>query len=113
MIQNTSFDSLTTSQIFQTYQEENEGESPKYSHLLVDQEIDMIRQNLNMPTVETEEDEKEEMRSCRQIQSDLRDFERSDEDFEGLGYKVVGGPLQRRVVMMEYDEQADIAEAKH
>ena len=61
---NTSFDSMGTDQIFMTYAEneqkyinEETDHDIKKNHILIDEEINKIKENLRMPTTETEEDE--------------------------------------------------------
>jgi hypothetical protein len=113
--QNTSFDSMGTDQIFMTYVEnemKEESDSVNQNHILIDQEINQIRQNLRLPTNETEEDHDENQNVYM-----VKEFEyhgnKVEDDGEHAGGKSVFNPLSRKLAVMEYDSHADIAEAKH
>jgi len=116
--QNTSFDSMGTDQIFMTYVEnEHNGDTiqqeMKENHILIDQEIDRIKENMRIPTIETEEDEvpRDEAEPHRLPQT----FEYQIKAIEDWGEKAdkLLSPLTRKIALMEYDNQADIAEVKH
>ena len=144
----TSLDSMDTDQIFMTYVE-NDNKSTcdeahqefKYKQEMIENEIEKIKQNLQMPTIETEEDDKtnddnevlyktpvEESKmstfhtkknKTANLES-IREYEWINEEKHNKSSitfiakpKSLFNPLWRKVIYMEYDSQADVAEAKH
>lgn len=114
--QNTSFDSMGTDQIFMTYTEkEHNGKDTqqelKQTHILIDQEIDQIKENLRMPTIETEEDEQMKTEQHK-LTTAFEYQENTDKNVREKVDKLLN-PLTRKLCLMEYDNKADIVEAKH
>ena len=142
-MQNTSFESLDTDQIFMTYVEnDNKSTSDEFhqemkqNQALIDTEIHKIRQNLQLPTVETEEDkdfeenkfvgrenvnrynsnfqwESEESIDLASHKHQLPEAENQVAYLKDVKPKSLFNPLSRKLVLMSHDAQADIAEAKH
>ncbi|CAI2377265.1 unnamed protein product [Moneuplotes crassus] len=116
--QNTSFDSMGTDQIFMTYAEndtngEEEQEKLQSNHILIDQEIDKIKENMRMPTTETEEDELL-FKDDENINQNLPfEYQVKADEFSCEKANNLFSPLVRKIALMEYDFQADISEAKH
>lgn len=142
-IQNTSFESLDTEQIFMTYVEnDNKSTSDEFhqemkqNQVLIDTEIHKIRQKLQLPTVETEEDKNFEenkyntrenvnrynsnfqWESEESIDLAISKYQRTEPENQlpyskEVKFKSLFNPLVRKVIFMSYDNQADIAEARH
>lgn len=132
IIKNTSLDSIETDQIFMTYTENDKTTSDdfanemKQNQMFVDEEIKRIKDNLQLPTVETEEDARadEEVKYSSQGRwgeefqwEDDRPHHHSQEmqqEFnDKTDFKSPFNPLMRKIILLEYDPQADLAEAKH
>lgn len=134
----TSLDSVDTDQIFMTYAEnDNKSTSDEYNHdfknpqLNIDSEINRIKHNLQMPTIETEEDEEEKQGTFEYTDRGNKKYKWVRETNSPYNYeykldhnnqvkylpeirqKSVYNPLSRKMVLLEYDGQADIAEARH
>ena len=145
----TSLDSMDTDQIFMTYIE-NDNKSTwdeanqefRNKQEMIENEIDRIKHNLQMPTIETEEDERvndeNEIRFRNSIEENkyisvnnkknktanlhiAKEYELGKEEYserKALSTytakpKSLFNPIWRKIIFMEYDHQADIAEAKH
>jgi hypothetical protein len=132
IIRNTSLDSIETDQIFMTYTENENTTSDEFAKEMkqnqdfVDEEIKRIKDNLQLLTVETEDDAKgdEEVKySTRskwneefQWEDDRQHHSIQDihpEFVEKIEFKSFYNPLMRKIILMEYDKQADLVEAKH
>lgn len=94
IVQNTSYESIDTDQIFMTYNEnESSVANDNFDHdilqnqILIDSEIDKIKRNLQLPTVETDEDDlREESKSqyhenvsphSKELRNELKDHNKN------------------------------------